>query len=170
MWLMPKFQRAMNRGLQIGLVVRRNFRRRHVLPFVLIPHSAAGNDGHGQFRSTKTPILHAGVIASFRLFSNSAVRRNFSARFCSCLARAVQVMVAGVAGLARRRRKPNPGCSTALNFVIDRLPMKTGIAAIISDRRPVVAAARSDAPAHTYPSGFSVALDRRGRTVPGAAG
>ena len=59
MWLMPKSKRALDGGLEIGLVVGRDLLRRHVLPFELVAHSAAGNDRHGQLRAPKTTIFHA---------------------------------------------------------------------------------------------------------------
>jgi len=43
----------------------------------LIPHPAARDDGHAQFRSPKTPILHDVLIAWFRLFGNPGLPRDF---------------------------------------------------------------------------------------------
>ena len=60
-----QFQRPMNGGLQIGLIVCGNFAGSDILPFELVPHPPAGNDRHRQFRSTKPPISHGGFIALF---------------------------------------------------------------------------------------------------------
>jgi hypothetical protein len=40
------------------LICGRNFVRRHILPFILVAHATAGNDGHLQFSAAKSPIFH----------------------------------------------------------------------------------------------------------------
>ena len=53
-----QFERAVDARLQIFLVGARDFRRRHVLPLVLVAHPAAGDDGHLQIGPAKTTIFH----------------------------------------------------------------------------------------------------------------
>jgi hypothetical protein len=69
----PQFDRAINSGFEIGLVVWRNFGGGDILPFELITHSAAGKDRHRQFRSTKPPISHGDLIAFFAGNRNTGV-------------------------------------------------------------------------------------------------
>ena len=105
-------------------------------------------------------------ISSFRLFSNSGrAAQFFRLRFCSCLARAVQVMVAG-------RRGPCPAAQEAKPRMEREQPSAlrnfwTNCRNESWNRSPFFTAALSSAAAcrcsaQTYPSGFSVALDRGG--------
>src|SRR5438876_10736658 len=57
-----EFKRPADRRFEVLLVVARNRVRVNVLPFVLITHPAAGNDGHPDFRAAKTAIFHAREI------------------------------------------------------------------------------------------------------------
>src|SRR5206468_10768798 len=57
-----EFKRAPDRRFEVLLVLPRNRVRVNVLPFVLVTHPAAGNDGHPDFRAAKAAIFHARQI------------------------------------------------------------------------------------------------------------
>ena len=53
-------ERAVDAGLEIFLVRARDVRRRHILPFVLVTHPAAGDDGQLEIGPAKAAIFHGG--------------------------------------------------------------------------------------------------------------
>ena len=53
-----QFERAVDGGLEVRLVLRRDFFRLHILPFELVAHAAAGKDGHRQFGAAKASVFH----------------------------------------------------------------------------------------------------------------
>jgi hypothetical protein len=61
----------------------------------LIPHSTAGNDGHGQLSSPKTPILHAAcyrTVSALRQLQPAApFLRDFDACFSLALGSGIKV-------------------------------------------------------------------------------
>jgi hypothetical protein len=50
----------MNCGFKIFLVLARDFGRLHVLPFELVTHSPAGDDGHGEAGASEASVFHRG--------------------------------------------------------------------------------------------------------------
>ena len=54
-----QFNRVANNRFKIFLVLAGNFVRINVLPLELVPHPAAGNDGHLEFRAAKASVFHA---------------------------------------------------------------------------------------------------------------
>jgi CheY-like chemotaxis protein len=50
---------ALDAGFEVGLVGGGDVGRGDILPFVLVAHAAAGEDGHGELGATETAINHA---------------------------------------------------------------------------------------------------------------
>jgi hypothetical protein len=50
---------AMDAGFEVRLTIGRDFLRINVLPFVLVPHAAARDDGHWQLSPTEAAVFHA---------------------------------------------------------------------------------------------------------------
>ena len=50
--------RAVDGGLEVFLVLDRDLLGGNVLPLVLIPHAAAGEDGHLDFGLSETAVFH----------------------------------------------------------------------------------------------------------------
>src|ERR1043165_2672373 len=53
-----QLERAVDRGLEIGLVFGRGFFGRNVLPLELVAHPATGEDGHLQLGAAKAAVFH----------------------------------------------------------------------------------------------------------------
>src|SRR5712671_4461903 len=53
-----QLERAMDRGFEIILVCRRDFLRRHVLPFELEAHSTTREHWHRESRAAKASVFH----------------------------------------------------------------------------------------------------------------
>ena len=67
-----EFEGAMDGGLKVGLVVGRNFGRRHILPLELIAHAAAGKDGHLEFSAAETTVFHGRIKPRNRFVRNAS--------------------------------------------------------------------------------------------------
>src|SRR5262249_55883925 len=73
-----EFNRPVNGRLEILLIGARDILGVNILPFVLITHPPAGNDGHGKFRPAKASIFHVPKLWHKKVVSQR--RRNDWAR------------------------------------------------------------------------------------------